>query len=77
MGESQGIGHWEIRTSAPTPWGMVEASLWLYVAGGVALTLSRSPEQVGFKKWRLSSPTMEVTSFFIIVSFGNESDEEN
>lgn len=66
VGESQGIAHWEIQTSAPPRGGWWKLVLWLYVAGGVALDPeSRSPEQVGFKKWGdFSSPTMEVTSFF-------------
>lgn len=67
VGESQGIAHWEIQTSAPPRGGWWKLVLWLYVAGGVALDPeSRSPEPVGFKKWGdFSSPTMEVTSFFL------------
>ena len=67
VGESQGITHLEIQTSSPPLGGRWKLVLWLYVAGGIALDPeSRSPEHVGFKKWGdFSSPTMEVTSFFL------------
>lgn len=80
MGDSQGIAHLEIQTSAPPLGGWWKLVLWLYVAGGIALhPESRSPEQVGFKKWGegffLPHNRSNIT-LLVILSFGNESDEE-
>ena len=80
VGESQGIAHLEIQTSSPPLGGWWKLVLWLYVAGGIALDPeSRSPEQVGFKKWGegfFLPHNGSNIALLVILTFGNESDEE-